>query len=115
MSLARILSLNAGIQTVRAFSQLVEEWEYYNAGTAYQSMKYVMAKNSPCYYPQTIPNEHLTELSRPSIYKFSNNIVYEYLQIFPLAYELDYMEVVITLADIFFKLYEKLFHPESFR
>ena len=78
-------------------------------------MKYVMAKNSTCYYPQTIPNENLTELSRPSIYKFSNNIVYEYLQIFPLAYELDYMEVVITLADIFFKLYEKLFHPESFR
>jgi hypothetical protein len=104
-----------GTLTVRAFSQLMEEWEYYNSGNAMQSVKYVMAKTSPCVYPNTVPIEGMADLTRPSIYKFNNGVVYEYLQIFQIAFDLDYLEVVISLCDVFYKLYERLFHQESFR
>lgn len=93
----------------------MEEWEYYNAGSTYQSMKYVMAKTSPCVYPNTVPIEGMSDLTRPTIYKFNNTIVYEFLQVHTIAYELDYREVVIQLADILYKLYENLFDQESYR
>eukprot|EP01040_Poterioochromonas_malhamensis_P007116 gene7116-7687_t len=92
----------------------MEEWEYYNAGSTYQSMKYVMAKTSPCVYPNTVPIEGMSDLTRPTIYKFNNTIVYEFLQVHTIAYELDYREVVIQLADILYKLYENLFDQESY-
>lgn len=116
LSIAKILFLKPGVATIRAFSQLIEEWEYHNSGTTMQSMKYVMAKTSPCVYPDVIPIEGLSDLTRgPNIYKFNNSIVYEFLQTPTIAYELDYCEVVINLCDIFYKLYENLFHKESYR
>ena len=36
---------------VRAFLQLLEEYEYYFSGTTVQSVKYLMAKNSPSMFP----------------------------------------------------------------
>jgi hypothetical protein len=115
LSIAKTLLLPVGTLTVRAFSQLMEEWEYYNSGNAMQSVKYVMAKTSPCVYPNTVPIEGMADLTRPSIYKFNNGVVYEYLQVFQIAFDLDYLEVVISLCDVFYKLYERLFHQESFR
>ncbi len=110
-----MLSLNPGTATVRAFSQLIEEWEYYNAGTAMQSVKYMMAKNSPCVYPQTIPADgNMTDLTRPLVYKFNNNVVYEYLDVTHIAFDLDYLEVLRSLCDVLYKLYDKLFHVECF-
>lgn len=115
LSVSSMLSLNPGTATVRAFSQLLEEWEYFHAGGAVQGMKYVMAKNSPCVYPQSIPSDgSMADLARPSLYKFNNNVVYEYLQVVPVAFELDYLEVMFSLCEALFKLYEKLFHVECF-
>lgn len=115
LSISKIIALNPGPSIVRAFSQLIEEWEYFNSGTAMQSVKYVMAKNSPCIYPQTVPIEGMGDLARPSVYKFNNTVVYEYLQIVPINFDLDYPEVIISLCDMMEKLYDKLFHKESFK
>jgi hypothetical protein len=115
LSIAKILLLPSGTSTVRAFSQLMEEWEYFNSGNAMQSVKYMMAKNSTSLYPNTIPIEGMSDLTRPSVYRFNNNVVYEFLQVYTLSYDLDYLEVVITLCDILYKLYENLFQQESFR
>lgn len=115
LSISKILLLPAGTATVRALSQLIEEWEYFNAGSTYQSMKYMMAKTSPCIYPNTVPIEGMTDLTRPTIYKFNNTVVYEFLQVFTIAFDLDYREVVITLCDVLIKLYQKLFHQDCFR
>jgi hypothetical protein len=93
----------------------MEEWEYFNSGNAMQSVKYMMAKNSTSLYPNTIPIEGMSDLTRPSVYRFNNNVVYEFLQVYTLSYDLDYLEVVITLCDILYKLYENLFQQESFR
>ena len=49
-STSSILTLARGAVTVKAFLQLLEEWEYYFAGSAMQSMKFVLARNSPCIY-----------------------------------------------------------------
>lgn len=45
-------SLVSGLGFVRAISQLLEEWDYFTAGSAIQGVKYMLAKNSPCIYPQ---------------------------------------------------------------
>ncbi len=117
LSVSKILSLPAGISTVRAFSQLVEEWEYYHNGNTLQSVKYVMAKNSSCMYPQVTPLEGggMTDLQRPSVYKFNQTIVYEYLHIMHIPYQLDHVEVLIGLCDALSKLYDKILHEECYR
>ena len=33
MSISKITTYIVGLQAVRAFSQLIEEWEYFNAGS----------------------------------------------------------------------------------
>jgi hypothetical protein len=46
-------SSSSSAHVVRAFLQLLEEYEYYFAGTAVQSVKYLMAKTSPTMFPAT--------------------------------------------------------------
>jgi len=106
--------LPGGLPTVRAVAQLIEEWEYYHSGSAMQSMKYMMAKNSPCIYPQTVPVEGVTDLAKPTIFKFNSSVVYEYLDTTHIALELDYIEVLIALCDTLHNIYGKLFHEETF-
>lgn len=114
MSLARILFLPGGMPTVRGVAQLIEEWEYYNSGTAMQSVKYMMAKNSSCIYPQTVALEGANDFARPTIFKFNSSVVYEYLDTTHIALELDYIEVLIALCDTLHNIYGKLFHEETF-
>jgi hypothetical protein len=54
LSIFNLLDVKSGIATVRAFSQLLEEFEYYTSGTAMQGMKMLMAKNSVCVYPSLV-------------------------------------------------------------
>lgn len=115
LGLGRIVHLPKGLPIIRAFSQLMEEWEYYIAGTAMQGMKYVMAKNSPCIYPQTVALEGLSDLTRPSVYKFQNSITYEYLDDVNVGLDMDYLEVLPALCEVLFQVYDKLYHVETFR
>lgn len=115
LGLGKIVHLSKGLSIVRAFSQLMEEWEYYIAGTAMQSVKYMMAKNSPCIYPQTVPLEGMSDLSRPTLYKFQNAITYEYLDDVNVGLEIDYLEVLPALCEVLYQVYDKLYHEESFR
>lgn len=116
LSIARILDIPNGLNFIRAFSQLIEEWEYYYSGTAMQGMKYMMAKTSPCIYPNLVPTESgLQDIQRPCVYKFLTNIVYEYLQLLNINFELDYRLVMINLCDMIWKLYDKLFYPDAAR
>ena len=110
-STSALLALPSGFVTVRAFLQLLEEWEYYCAGTATQSMKFVLAKNSPCSFPATptpmSQSGYDEELRLPSINKFDNNVVYEYLNTTHVPFELDYIEVLNSLCDSVGALYNK--------
>lgn len=115
LSLGRILYLTKGVATVRAFSQLMEEWEYHFAGTAMQSVKYVMAKNSSFVYPSTVPLEGMNDLTRPTVYKFHNSIAYEYLDTTHVGLELDYVEVLAALCETLYQVYDKLHHEETYR
>jgi hypothetical protein len=113
LSIAKILTIPNGFALIRAFSQLIEEWEYYYSGAAMQGMKYMMAKTSPCIYPNIVPTEGVQDVQRPGVYKFLNNIVYEYLQLMSIPFELDYRIVLINLCEMLWKLYDKLFYPEA--
>jgi hypothetical protein len=114
LSISKVLEQNSIINIVRSFSQLIEEWEYHYSGTTMQSVKFVMAKNSPCLYPESV-QQGVEELSRPSIYKFNNVVVYEYLEVPHLPFELDYIEVLLALLDSLSMLYDKLLHVDSYR
>ena len=80
-----------------------------------QSVKFVMAKNSNCIYPHTIPIEGFTDLQRPNIYKFSNTVVFEYLQVPHIPFDLNYVEVLSALCDALSKLYDKFLQEECYR
>ena len=84
-------------------------------GGTMQSVKFVMAKNSNCIYPHTIPIEGFTDLQRPNIYKFSSSVVYEFLQVPHIPFDLDYVEVLSALCEALSKLYDKFLHEECFR
>ncbi len=82
-----------------------------------QSMKLVMAKNSSCVYPQVknsleaaAPN--LNE--KPSVYKFQNEVVFEYLKIAHAPFQLSYVQVVIALFDSLYELYQGFGHSECY-
>jgi len=114
ISISKIVELSPGLPIVRAFSQLMEEWEYVHSGTTMQSVKFVMAKNSTCIYPQLSPIEGFSDLARPSVYKFNNAVVYEHLRLPHIPFELDYLEVFTVLCTELSKLYEKLIHEECY-
>lgn len=114
LSISKILKLGTGLDVVRGFSQLLEEWEYMNSGTAMQSVKYVMAKNSSCIYPQMNPIDGLSDLLRPSVYKFNNAVVFEYLEDPHVAFDLDYVEVLYGLCDELIMLYESIVSEECY-
>lgn len=112
LSVSKLLDLPSGIPVVRAFSQLMEEWEYFYSGATMQSVKFVMAKSSNSTFPQTVPLEGYTDISRPSIYKFNNFVVFEHLQTPHVSFEMDYGEIVHSLCDVLSKLYEKFLHED---
>ena len=114
LSISKIVTLKDGLPAVRAFSQLMEEWEYVHSGSTMQSVKFVMAKNSNCIYPQTSPIDGYSDLARPSVYKFHSTIVYEHLQLPHIPFELDYVEVFYSLCVELSKLYDKLISDECF-
>jgi hypothetical protein len=140
---------------VRAFLQLLEEYEYHFAGTTFQSMKYMLAKNSPTMFPvapavlaippSTLQNGSVSLGDRggigvsafagladdepspadtpdtnhnnttanttanagppkarhggPSIHKFDSAVVYEHLVTSHVPFELDHVEVFVSLCE----------------
>lgn len=122
-STSNILLLPRGAATVKAFQQLLEEWEYNFAGPAMQSMKFVLARNSPCIFPLSssvahVGNSTVTEdnegFKLPSMSKFDNVVVYEYLQITHVPSELDYVEVLVGLCDSIIALYGRFLSKECY-
>jgi hypothetical protein len=113
-----ILNSTSILPTVKSFLQLFEEWEYHFSGSAMQSMKYVLAKNSPCIYPRSSPlaikNSIGIDVLSPSLYKFDNSIVYEHLNITHVPFDLDHMEVFIGLCDALISLYDKFLSDECY-
>jgi hypothetical protein len=77
-----------------------------------QNVKFIMAKNSNCIYPQSSPTD---DMIRPNVYKFNNSIVFEYLLTPHIPFELDYVEVLSSLCDSLAKLYEKFLHDDCYR
>lgn len=115
LSLYKILELNDGYDTVKGLLQLLEEWEYYFSSNTMQSMKYVMSRTSNYYYPLFMPNENDFDQLRCGIYKFNNDIVYEYLQTPDIPFELNYTEVFINLCEMLSLVYDKFWHKDSSR
>ncbi|CAE7722912.1 unnamed protein product, partial [Symbiodinium microadriaticum] len=114
LSLSKILGLQNGPVTIRAFAQLLEEWEYMFASAPMQGMKYVMARSSAFALPQFNPNDGDADQIKSSIYKFNNDVVYEHLLCPHVPFDLDYLEVFHGLCDMLFALYGKLWHEDAF-
>lgn len=180
MSIANMLTETypSNAHVVRAFLQLLEEYEYYFAGATVQSMKYLLAKNSPTLYPvaasaaafvsttggtTTVPPPHSGSIpigdrpsttpttlagtdddppptdapdtnhnsttatptvsptpaskSRhggPSIHKFDSTIVYEHLVTSHVPFELDHVEVFVSLCEVLTALYDRFPHEECY-
>lgn len=135
ISISKILELNSGPITIKAMIQLLEEWEYYFASTTMQSMKYMMARTSNYIYPNFMPNDTSTTAGaaqsgngsnnpnsvesdhqiKSGIYKFNNDVVYEYLLTPHIPFELNYIEVLYSLCQMLYDLYDKFWHEDSFR
>ena len=123
LSISRILieHQSGGAIVVKAFAQLLEEWEYYFSSSAMQSVRFVLAKNSTSIYPQT--NHHhgvadgdadnLTS-SRGNIHKFNGTIVYEHLLTPAVPFDLDYVEVTCALSEVLKSLYDNFLQAECY-
>jgi hypothetical protein len=117
ISTSKLLMDNlTGINLVRSFAQLLDEWEYCFAGTAMQSVKFVMAKNSVTPYPETtlMDNDTHENIAKTTIYKFNGSVVYEHLIDQNMPFELDYIEVVHSLAVSLSNLYEYFLHVDCY-
>jgi ubiquitin-protein ligase len=116
LSLSKILELTSGSQIIRAILQLIEEWEYYFSGPGIQGMKFVMAKSCSTLYPKTSPiiESDGTEIFRPNIYKFNGSVVFEHLldPIFP--FDLEYVEVLLSLSSTLLSLYDTFIKLELY-
>ena len=137
LSLGKLLHasphISPGLPLVRALSQLVEEWEYYLANAAVQSVKFMTARTSACIYPQyssRVSDQHSsldasshhhnqqpddgssptgkTSLGKttPQVYKFNGQIVFEHLLTPHVAFELDYVEVFGALCVVLSSTYD---------
>lgn len=51
---------------------------------------------------------------RSTIFRFKDDVVYEYLLLPHLPFAPDYVEVLCSLCDLLCRLYEKLYHKETF-
>lgn len=102
---------------LRSACQLMEEYDYYVSNIAIQGVKSMMAKSSPFIFPQaltkTIEEENQQQVYKPNIHKFQNNIVYEQLKTPHVAFQLDYVEVLIALCDTLCNFYAILLHSEE--
>eukprot|EP00743_Colponemidia_sp_Colp-15_P004484 GILK01004835.1.p1 GENE.GILK01004835.1~~GILK01004835.1.p1 ORF type:complete len:272 (-),score=32.19 GILK01004835.1:127-942(-) len=104
VSLAKILDLPNGAYTVRAFSQLLEEYEYHFANTALHGFKFMMTKAQA---PPTFHDASSTDPVKPIIYRSGKTAVYEYLTTPNVPFRLDYFQVVFSLCDMLSLVYTK--------
>jgi hypothetical protein len=61
------------------------------------------------------PISEMDHQIRSGIYKFNNDIVYEYLQAPHIPFELNYIEVFYSMCQMLHSLYDKFWHEDSFR
>ena len=107
---------------IKSLCQLMEEYDFYASNLAIQGMKSMMAKNTPFMYPQAIINNDIEDDSQPSqlykpcIYKYQNSVVFEQFKTPHIPFQLDYMEVLISLCDTLNRFYDMVLHlEESYR
>ena len=77
LSIEKILLDHDQSMVVQDFSQLMEEFEFYCSGSAMQGMKGLMAKHSSYEYPQLMQVDGEDYLTRPAIFKFQNQIIFQ--------------------------------------
>lgn len=122
LGIANVLKKLRGVPIAKAFSQLIEEFEYFNSSAAMQSMKYMIAKSSSTpYCPHGVftPGSE-TESGEPGktfshLYKFNSDVLYEFLSTPAIPFDLNYLEVVGSLAEMLSDLYQNLLHEDSYR
>ncbi len=116
LSLHNLLTLTSSLKVIQGFSTLIEEYEYFCSGTAMQGMKLLMAKSSPCVYPNLnhVDGCDVDSIAKPNILKFQNSVVFEFLKTPHLAFELNYVDVLVALCEALSKVYEKLLAEDNF-
>ncbi len=115
LSVSSLLDITDGPPVIKALSQLMEEWEYAFSNAAIQGMKYVLARTSNGVYPQFTAVADDQDQIRSTVYKFDNDVIYQYLNFPHVPFELDYIEVLFSLCDMLQLLYKKLWHIDSYR
>lgn len=104
--------------------QLFEEWDYHYSSLAVQSVKFMLAKHSSAGRYPSVGSilEESGDLAdsfqfRPTLYKFNNKIVHEYLlssTVDNCSHDLDYFEAVVCLMECLENLYSRLIHQEFY-
>lgn len=135
LSIARVVDGTRGVAAlITSIGQLLEEWEYETSGAATQGVKFVLSKNAGCVYPSVSsssepPNQSTgdegsrtsntsslgaIDLKSPALYRFNNAVVYEVLVNAHIPFDLNYLDVVVSFCEILERLYNRLFHADSF-
>lgn len=117
-ALGNLLEVSPGSKMVRAFHQLLEEFDYYCATPAAKSVKLLRAKNvepAPHMRDGYNPSMKGTSVSgggdddhapvRPILKKLGKDVAYAQLELPNIPCTLDYCEVVCSLCDVLSLLY----------
>lgn len=114
LSIAKLIDTRKGSLLVRAITQLLEEWEYYTASFSIQSMKYVMARNTLTAFPQNVSsNDSGESVDRGLLFKFNNDIVYQFLLTPSVSFDMNFIEVMSCVCDILNSMYATLMNDED--
>jgi len=123
---------------IRSITQLIEEFEFHFSSSAMQSVKYVMAKNSPCMYPNIAPHSggsgagsggdsssgstaininDPTNIPKPNVFKYQSDVVFEFLLTphIPFADSMDYLVVLSALCNVLLDVYKAFRDPICFQ
>ena len=111
LSFGKILECATGFELVRESLRLFDEWEYYFSTFSVQSVKYIMARNVPTAFPDVTDYD----ISRQTINKFNNDILFERLLTPHVGFDLDYVAVMQILCEVLSKIYENIWSEECYR
>lgn len=112
-SLADLQMKGNGTHFVRAASQLMEEFSFYVSNVALQSVRQLKYLGSP---PGFLDEASLSDSDvdfKPRLCRLHGSTVFQYLQIFPVPFSLDFGEVTTSLCDILVLSYKKFIDESS--
>ncbi|KAH7825494.1 uncharacterized protein MONOS_9463 [Monocercomonoides exilis] len=111
-SLAPLLDISSGQQFLKSLSQFVFEYSYHTSNFAKQGLHALMAKEKK--EVETVPTTGI-DIYKPTLYRTTYGIYFEFLQTPPIPDYLDYQRIVCSLCTIMEQVYKKFLNETWFR